>query len=44
LVLIRFSFQRHAYHSDENAYIENEEVVDMIAELLQIKRDLLLQV
>ncbi|PAV56154.1 hypothetical protein WR25_13386 isoform B [Diploscapter pachys] len=35
--------KRHAYHSDENAYIENEEVVDMIAELLQIKRDLLLQ-
>ncbi|CAI4221277.1 unnamed protein product [Auanema sp. JU1783] len=35
--------KRHGYHSDENAYIENEEIVDLIAQLLNIKKDLLLQ-
>ncbi|PIO61087.1 myosin head, partial [Teladorsagia circumcincta] len=35
--------QRHAYHSDENAYIENEEVVDLVAQLLNIKTESLLQ-
>uniref|UniRef100_A0A1I7XGK0 Myosin motor domain-containing protein n=1 Tax=Heterorhabditis bacteriophora TaxID=37862 RepID=A0A1I7XGK0_HETBA len=35
--------KRHGYHSDENAYIENEEVVDLVAQLLNIKTELLLQ-
>ncbi|CAD6184254.1 unnamed protein product [Caenorhabditis auriculariae] len=35
--------KRHGYHIDENGYIENEEVVDLVARLLQIKPDLLMQ-
>uniref|UniRef100_A0A158QZM2 Unconventional myosin-IXb (inferred by orthology to a human protein) n=1 Tax=Nippostrongylus brasiliensis TaxID=27835 RepID=A0A158QZM2_NIPBR len=35
--------KRHAYHSDENAYIENEEVVDLVAQLLHIKTETLVQ-
>ncbi|KIH64250.1 myosin head [Ancylostoma duodenale] len=34
---------RHAYHSDENAYIENEEVVDLVAQLLNIRTEALMQ-
>ncbi|KAE9418712.1 hypothetical protein Angca_008849 [Angiostrongylus cantonensis] len=35
--------KRHGYHSDENAYIENEEVVDLVAQLLNIKSEALTQ-
>uniref|UniRef100_A0A8R1DFX9 Uncharacterized protein n=1 Tax=Caenorhabditis japonica TaxID=281687 RepID=A0A8R1DFX9_CAEJA len=35
--------KRHGYHSDESGYIENEEVVDLVANLLQIKTDTLTQ-
>ncbi|KAK6730480.1 hypothetical protein RB195_007130 [Necator americanus] len=34
---------RHAYHSDENAYIENEEVVDLVAQLLNIRTEAMMQ-
>ncbi|VDM63316.1 unnamed protein product [Angiostrongylus costaricensis] len=35
--------KRHGYHSDENAYIENEEIVDLVAQLLNIKSEALTQ-
>uniref|UniRef100_A0A8R1IDG4 Myosin motor domain-containing protein n=1 Tax=Caenorhabditis japonica TaxID=281687 RepID=A0A8R1IDG4_CAEJA len=35
--------ERHGYHSDESGYIENEEVVDLVANLLHIKTDTLTQ-
>ncbi|CAI2315989.1 unnamed protein product [Caenorhabditis sp. 36 PRJEB53466] len=35
--------KRHGYHSDESGYIENEEVVDLVANLLHIKTDTLMQ-
>lgn len=35
--------KRHGYHSDESGYIENEEVVDLVAKLLHIKPDILMQ-
>ncbi|CAB3408102.1 unnamed protein product [Caenorhabditis bovis] len=35
--------KRHGYHSDESGYIENEEVVDLVAKLLQIKTETLMQ-
>ncbi|EPB69213.1 myosin head [Ancylostoma ceylanicum] len=38
-----YVLQRHAYHSDENAYIENEEVVDLVAQLLNIRTEALMQ-
>nr|ACI49219.1 hypothetical protein Csp3_JD05.004 [Caenorhabditis angaria] len=35
--------KRHGYHSDESGYIENEEVVDLVAKLLHIKTETLMQ-
>ncbi|KJH45422.1 myosin head [Dictyocaulus viviparus] len=35
--------KRHGYHSDENAYIENEEIVDIVAQLLSVKTEALMQ-
>ncbi|CAL2029784.1 unnamed protein product [Caenorhabditis brenneri] len=35
--------KRHGYHSDESGYIENEEVVDLVANLLHIRTETLMQ-
>ncbi|KAJ1362933.1 hypothetical protein KIN20_022660 [Parelaphostrongylus tenuis] len=44
LLLGNISFvKRYGYHSDENAYIENEEIVDLVAQLLNIKSEALTQ-